>query len=198
MVAKRLGEDGHRRLRALAERFGVGNLAERLGVSVDGLESMLSGYYEMSEQGVINAGLLINALECVPAEARGSPGEEGLYKVPDEDDVELDEQDVADGIVRAGPARIVDERAGGERVVEEELGEDEGGPGLGEFGGVSGLRQGTSLPDAELVEIMKQDMGVVTEAGARTLERLAVESGSHGNAPGRGPAVAQAEGSGPR
>ena len=39
---------------------------------------------------------------------------------------------------------------------------------------------------------MKQDMGVVTEAGARTLARLAIESGPSTNAAGRGPAVAEA------
>ena len=40
-------------------------------------------------------------------------------------------------------------------------------------------------------------MGVVTEAGARTLERLAIESGPSTNAAGRGPAVAEAPGGGP-
>ena len=138
MVEKRLGEDGQRRLRALVDRFGPGNLAGRLGLSVDGLESILSGYYDMSEEGVTNLGLLIRALEGVPAEARGSLGEEGLYKLPDEDDPGFDEQGMGDGVVEAGPARIVDEHVGDEWVVEEELGEDEGGPGLGEFGGVRG------------------------------------------------------------
>ena len=191
MVEKRLGEDGQRRLRALVDRFGPGNLAARLGLSVDGLGSIISGYHDMSEEGVTNLGLLINALECVPAEARGSPGEEGLYKVPDEDDPGFDpgfdEQGMGAGVVEAGPARIVDEH-----VVEEDLGEDEGGLGLGEFGGVAGLRQVTSFPDPELVEEVKQGMGVVTEAGARTLERLALESGPSANA-----AVAEAPGGGP-
>ena len=191
MVSKRLGEDGHRRLRALVERFGRGNLAGRLGLSEEGLGSILSGYYEMSEEGLTNLVLLISALECVPSEARGSPGEEGLYKLADEDDLELDEQGVADGVVEAGPAWIVEEHIG------EVLAEDEGESSAGEFGGVAGLREGTSLPDPELVEIMKQDMGVVTEAGARTLERLAIESGPSTNAAGRGPAVAEARGSAP-
>ena len=71
MVLKRLGEDGHRRLRALVERFGPGNLAERLGLSVDGLESILSGYYEMSEEGVTNLGLPTNQCRHV---AIGAPG----------------------------------------------------------------------------------------------------------------------------
>ena len=62
------------------------------------------------------------------------------------------------------------------------------------FGGVAGLREQTSLPDPELVEIMKQDMGVVTEAGARTLERLAIESGRSEDTAGRGPAAAEARG----
>ena len=101
------------------------NLASRLGLSEEGLGSILSGYYEMSAEGVTNLGLLINALESVPAEARGSPGEEGLYKLADEDDPGPDEQGVPDGVVEAGPAR----------VVEEELGEDDGGSGLGEFRG---------------------------------------------------------------
>ena len=149
-------------------------------------------------RGSHQSGLLINALESVPAEARGSPGEEGLYKLADEDDPEWDEQGVPDGVVEGGRARIVEERVVEERV-EEELGEDEGEweSGSGEFGGVAGLRAGTSVPDPELVEIMKQDMGVVTEAGARTLERLAVESGPSGNVAGRGQAAAEARGSTP-
>ena len=170
MFLKPLGEDGHRRLRALAERFGRGNLAARLGLSEEALDSVLSGYYQMSEEGVTNLGLLIDALEWVPAEARGSPGEEGLYRVPDEDDVNPDEEGVPDGVVDAGPARIVGEHVGDGSA------EDEVEWSAGEFGGVSGLREDTSLPDRELAEVMKQDMGVVTEAGARTLERIAVES----------------------
>ena len=164
------------------------NLASRLGLSEEGLGSILSGYYEMSAEGVTNLGLLINALESVPAEARGSPSEEGLYELADEDDPGSDEQGVGDGVVEAGPARIVEERGG------EEVAEDEGESGLGEFGGVAGQREQTSLPDPELVEIMKQDMGVVTEAGARTLERLAIESKPSTNAAGGGQAVAEARG----
>ncbi len=184
MVSKRLGEDGHRRLRALAERFGRGNLAARLGLSEEGLDSTLSGYYDMSEEGVTNLGLLINALECVPAEARGSPGEEGLYKLADEDDVDSDEKGALDGVVDAGPAWIVEEHVGDESA------DDEGEWSAGEFGGVSGLREDTSLPDRELAEVMKQDMGVVTEAGARTLERIAVESERSENPPVGAPAGA--------
>ena len=138
----------------------------------------------MSEEGVTNLGLLINALECVPAEARGSPEEEGLYKVPDEDDVDPDEEGVLDGIVDAGPARIVGEHVG------DELAQDDGEWSAGEFGGVSGLREDTSLPGPELAEVMKQDMGVVTEAGARTLERIAVESERTENPAGGAPAGA--------
>ena len=167
------------------------SLASRLGLSEEGLGSILSGYYEMSAEGVTNLGLLINALESVPAEARGSPSEEGLYELADEDDPGSDEQGVGDGVVEAGPARIVEERGG------EEVAEDEGESGLGEFGGVAGQREQTSLPDPELVEIMKQDMGVVTEAGARTLERLAIESKPSTNAAGGGQAVAEARGGAP-
>ena len=108
MDSKRLGDDGHRRLWALVDRYGTGNLAERLGLSMEGLEAILSGNDEMGEERVTNLLLLFQLLEALPSEA---PDEidEALFWLLEEDDLGFDEEALPDGVVDAGPGRIVDE-----------------------------------------------------------------------------------------
>ena len=163
MDTKRLGEDGQRRLRGLVDRFGWGDLAERLGLGEDGLGSILAGDYEVPEEELRNLVLVISALELVPSEAQGSAAEEGLFGVPEEEVVVLDEGGLSGWVVDAGGSRIVEEDGEG-------------------FGGVGGLRGETSMPDPAYVGIMTEDLTGATEAEARPSEGPAVEPGPSGNA----------------
>ena len=108
MGSNRLDDEGHRRLWALVDRYGTGNLAERLGLSMEGLEAILSDNYEMGEERVTNLLLLFQLLEALPSEA---PDEidEALFWLLEEDDLGFDAEALPDGVVDAGPGRIVDE-----------------------------------------------------------------------------------------
>ena len=113
MDSQRLGDGELRRLENLADRFGTGNLAVRLGLTVDSLGSILSGDHEMGEGQVANLILLFQVLEALPSEAPDGFDEQ-LLELLGEDDLEFDdwefvEEALPDGVVDAGPGRIVDE-----------------------------------------------------------------------------------------
>ena len=120
MDSQRLGDDGHRRLENLVDRFGRENLAVRLGLTLDSLGSILSGDYEMGEGQRTRLILLFQVLEALPSEAPDGFDEQLLELLGEDDlefdDWEFDEEALPDRVVDAGPGRIVDE-------------EETGGPG---------------------------------------------------------------------
>ena len=134
MDSNRLDGEGQTRLENLADRFGREVLAARLGLSEEGLDSILSGYYQMSDVGVTNLGLLINALEAIPAEAGD---DEALFGF--EGDEEFDYDFDAEGLptTDAGMARF-----------ERELGLGVGGP-----------RETDTVPDPSSVDAVATTPG---------------------------------------
>ena len=149
MDSKKLGDDGHRRLNALVDRFGRGDLAVRLGLSFEGLGAILSGSYEMGEERVTNILLLIQALEWVPSDAPPGSVDESIFESEEDYGAEFGGEVTPKGVVDAGPARMV----------EYEVDDDEG------LGGVGLLRQGVSGPDPALALEMGQTLGVLDASG---------------------------------
>ena len=150
MDSKRLGDDGHRRLRALVDRFGRGDLAERLGLTVDGLGSILSGDCEMEEEGVMSLILRFQVLEALPSEAPYEIDEE-LFWLLDADDLGFDGEGLPEGVVEAGPARVAED--------EEEL-------------GVGGPRETDTVPDPSSVDVVTKDSGAVGETEAPVISSV--------------------------
>ena len=90
MDSQRLGDDGHRRLENLVDRFGREVLAVRLGLTMSDLGAILSGNYEMGEGQVTSLILLFQVLEALPSEAPDGSVDEELLELLGEDDPELD------------------------------------------------------------------------------------------------------------
>ena len=90
MDSQRLGDDGHRRLENLVDRFGREVLAVRLGLTMSDLGAILSGNYEMGEGQVTSLILLFQVLEALPSEAPDGSVDEELLELLGADDPELD------------------------------------------------------------------------------------------------------------